>query len=216
LKFISKFLSLNCFDSETNKLYTMKKLFFGLIILIFSSCSVENDSLDDSKTTRIEEIKNEKNIAVQRVMYNLLSPDEKYQLWSRKIDNLTNDKSLNAEQINLLEEVKSKLNRNYFDNSYSDDNKEVFKVVYLKDFLKKAKAIFIDNFIYNNFYTINSSRVEFEDNSPNTSCACYKGTTFWACGVVSPYTCKTPADPCTTKTTGCGLWLQDECDGKCS
>lgn len=194
----------------------MKKLFFGLTILIFSSCSVENDSLNDSKTTRIEEIKNEKNIAVQRVMYNLLSPDEKYYLWSQKIDNLTNDKSLNAEQINLLEEVKSKLNRNYFDDSYSDDKKEIFKVVYLKEFLKKAKDIFDDNFIYNSFYTINSSRILFvDDDSPINSCACYKGTTFWSCGVLSPYTCKTPPDPCSEKTKGCGLWLQDKCDGTC-
>lgn len=125
----------------------MKKLLFGFIILFLSSCSVENDSLNDSKTTRIQEIKNEKNIAVQRVMYNLLSPDEKYHLWSQKIDNLINDKGLNAEQIDLLEEVKSKLNTNYFDSSYSDDDKEIFKVVYIKEFLKKAKILFNDDFI---------------------------------------------------------------------
>ncbi len=193
----------------------MKNLIFGLFLLFITSCSTENESLNESKTSRIQEIKNEKNIAVQRVMYNLLTPDEKYRLWSEKIDNIIKDKNLNIEQVSLIKEVKSKLNKNYFDDSYTDDNKEIFKVVYLKEFFKKAKANFSDDFIYLNFYTINTSRVEFVDDNPNTACACYKGTTFWSCGVVSPYTCKTPANPCTSKTTGCGLWWQDPCDGKC-
>ena len=194
----------------------MKKLFMLSLIfmcLFISSCSVENDKSTLENKIAVQEIKSQKNVVVQRVMYSLLTPEEKQLLWTQKIDVLVSDLKLNYEQIKLLTEVKSHLTVEYFNDSISNDSKEINKVFYMKGFLAEAKILFSAEFIYYNFYTINSSKTALPDEFTR-NCACNQST-LWTCGVVSPVTCRIPFYACTVTTSGCGLWWGSSCDGQC-
>ena len=48
----------------------------------------------------------------------------------------------NNQQVSLLNNLKNQLNVNLFDTKLNIDEREVFKTIYVKDFLNKAKRLF--------------------------------------------------------------------------
>ena len=197
----------------------MKKIFvlLGIFsIALTTSCSMENGSITNEDKSAVQEIKNEENVAVQRVMYNILTPEEKHLLWTQKIDALVNSGKLNVEQVKLLSEVKNNLTIEYFNDSISNDKKEIIKIYYMKNFLKKAQTLFNNEFIYYNFFSINSSKAMARTAPLDdfTNCGCHRGT-IWTCGVISPVSCKIPDNYCRESNSGCGLWYSYPCDGEC-
>ncbi len=85
----------------------MKKLIFTFasILCLLTSCS-SNDKIEEADLNlKIDRVLKEKNNDAQRIMYNLLSADEKYMLWMDKIDKIIKEDNLNIAQLNLIYEL---------------------------------------------------------------------------------------------------------------
>lgn len=199
-----------------NNYFIMKKVFaiFGLAISsILFSCS-ENESINSSKEivneSKISQVLNEKDYESQKLMYNNLSSDEKYKLWNDKIEKIINKNNLNEEQKTLLQELKKNMFVGIFDETENNDKAEIFKNIYVKDFLKKASKIFNREFIRANFYYI--SKISSERRySGESSCSCNIGATFTCTYRIECRSLQT----CRSSTSGCGFLGAFECNGNC-
>lgn len=184
----------------------MKKLilFFIFFITIFSSCSSNDFEQNEASNARISAVKNEDNIEIQKLKYSMLTKTEKLTLWSEKLEEISLNKKLSSEQLSLLNDLKSNLDVTVFDKN-NNDKKEVFKNIYVANFLKKAKKVFSSEYIYKFFYTFNG---KFADDT--NYCTCSAGAIF-TCGIgvdCGSSSCKVLSD-------GCGFLGLYECDGRC-
>lgn len=193
----------------------MKKLILTLSIafMLFCSCT-SNDALETkNSSSRISSVLNEKNYESQKLMYQLLSKEEKHKIWTDKIDILILDSSLSDQQINLLNDLKNHLNNNLFDKTQNNDDREVFKTIYAKDFLSKAKNLFSYKYIYENFFTINGNiSLSKTGTPPLPVCSCNQGSIFSCAGISAD--CKA-TDKCRNDSDGCGFLGMFECNGNC-
>lgn len=194
----------------------MKKsiVIFGLLIgLTIISCS-QNDLNRDSNlsvnTSKINQVLNVHDYESQKLMYISLTSEEKFNLWNNKLDVLLQNDFLNMEQKNLLKDLKKELFVDFFDSSENNDKAEIFKNIYIKDFLHKASKIFTADYIHNNFYTISN-------NSQNkvyygvSGCTCNIGATFTCTYHIECKSLKT----CRESSSGCGFLMAFECNGNC-
>jgi len=192
----------------------MKKLILtlGIVLSLLSSCTTSDDSTTNQENSKISSVLKEKNYDSQKLMYQMLSKNEKHQIWANKIDVLISDSSLNSQQIYLLNDLKNHLNVNIFDNKSNNDEREVFKTIYAKDFLNKAKYLFSYEYVHENFFTINgtSNLMKIADTKPVCSC---NQTSIWSCAM-NTSTCKS-TDKCRTDSDGCGFAGMFECNGNC-
>ena len=190
----------------------MKKLILtlGIVLSLFSSCS-NDDSLKNEENSRISAVLKEENYDAQKIMYRMLSNEEKLQLWQDKLSTMILNDGLNEKQINLIQDLKAHLNANLFDNSGNNDKREIFKNVYAKDFLKKSQSLFTPKYFTESFYNI-SNRIAIDDDGPNKpDCTCNQSS-IWSC--VGLPDCKA-SDKCDSTTDGCGFLGFSECDGRC-
>lgn len=186
----------------------MKKLILSLSITISLLCSCTNndDLVTKNSDARISNVLKEKNYDSQKLMYRMLSNDEKRMIWIEKIDNLISIKKFNSKQIDLLIDLKSNLTVDLFDESSNNDKKAVFKTVYVKQFLKKSEKVFSPEEFNDYFYSITSKAI-----TP-PSCSCNIGS-IYSCAGVSSDCVKTTF--CTVSTVGCGFLTMFECTGRC-
>lgn len=190
----------------------MKKLILtlGIVLSLFSSCS-NDDSLKNEENSRISAVLKEENYDAQKIMYRMLSNEEKLQLWQDKLSTMILNDGLNEKQINLIQDLKAHLNANLFDNSGNNDKREIFKNVYAKDFLNKSQSLFTPKYFTESFYNI-SNRIAIDDDGPNKpDCTCNQSS-IWSC--VGLPDCKA-SDKCDSTTDGCGFLGFSECDGRC-
>lgn len=191
----------------------MKKLILTLAIVLSlsSSCTTEDDTTKQGNS-KITSVLKEKNYDTQKIMYRMLSNEEKHQIWEDKLDVLISDSSLNSQQIYLLNDLKNHLNVNLFENKSNNDEREVFKTIYAKDFLNKAKSLFTYEYVSENFFTINGnlSLVKLADTKPVCSC---NQTSIWSCVGINER-CK-ETDKCRKDSDGCGFLGFSECNGNC-
>lgn len=202
-----KYLSINL------KTYFMKKLILTLSmsLLLFCSCS-DNEAFEkQNNESKISAVLKEENYDTQKIMYRMLSNEEKLQLWQDKLSTMIQIDELNEKQIDLIKDLKAHLNADLFDNNGNNDKREIFKNVYAKDFLKKSQSLFTPKYFTENFYNI-SNRIAIDDDGPNKpDCTCNQSS-IWSC--VGLPDCKA-SDKCDTTTDGCGFLGFSECDGRC-
>ena len=142
---------------------------------------------------------------------------EKFKIWDDKIDNILEKNDITKEQSDLIYELKSRLSINLFKDIKSNDEKEIFKTIFLKNFLKKSINVFSEDFIYDNFYSI-SSNINYiaapgePDEGELPGCTCNRGS-IWSC-VGASFECKS-TNKCSDTTTGCGFFTMFECNGRC-
>lgn len=198
----------------------MKKVIFCLIasLALFNlvSCSDNNDIEEVSNNKRISQVLNEKNYATQKIMYSLLNEEEKFKIWNDKIDNILLKNNLTKEQSDLIYELKNNLSLNLFKDKEINDEREIFKTIFVKNFLKKTIGVFTEEFIVDNFYNV-SSRIEYiadpgdPDNGELPGCTCNRGS-MWSCS--GSFECKS-TNKCSDTTSGCGFLTMFECNGRC-
>ncbi|GEM54013.1 hypothetical protein B0A58_03540 [Flavobacterium branchiophilum NBRC 15030 = ATCC 35035] len=206
----------------------MKKLMFlfAFIMFTFLSCS-DNENANSQNSaqivnTKINEVLKEKNIISQKIMYNLLSKEDKFKIWNDRLTKIIHNDKLTEQQLNLLNDLKSQLSVSLFNNDSMNDNREIFKNVYIKTFLKKSIAVFSEEFIYNNFYTLSnksndqiiSREIVLENNivGPKSKCTCNIGS-IWSCSGLG--TCRRSDCEPTQNWGGCGFLMFFDCNGKC-
>ena len=206
-------------------------LSFSMAFLFFTSCSKENEPeniIINSK--KIATVVSEKNIDNQKLMYNMLSKEEKFTLWINKLNNISLNPYFNQEQIDLINELKSNLSVDLFDSNPINDKKEVFKAIYVNDFLKKSKNLFNTDEMYLLFFTVNDLKKKNETSKiagdttlnsewdtgigwgPATNCTC-NTTSIWSCA--AGIDCIYKKDNCKILASDCGFLTMYECNGKC-
>jgi hypothetical protein len=195
----------------------MKKVIFGLItsLALFNlvSCSNNNEIEETASNKRISQVLNEKNYATQKIMYSLLNEEEKFKIWNDKIENILQKNNLTKEQSDLIYELKNNISLNLFKDGERNDEREIFKTIFVKNFLKKTVNVFTEDFIVNNFYYLseNSARTVFGNADDLADCTCNIGS-MWSCS--GSFECK-ETDKCADTTSGCGFLTFFECTGRC-
>lgn len=189
----------------------MKKLFLTLSIAVLLFCSCSNNETNDlqNRETKISAVLNEKNYDTQKIMYRMLSNEDKLQIWQNKIDNMILNDKLNKEQINLIEDLRSNLTAELFDQKKNNDAREIFKSVYVKKFINKAQFLFKPEYFASNFYELNN-KVSFDSDKPDCTC---NQSSIWSCAMQSN-DCQS-SDKCKTTSDGCGFLTMSSCNGRC-
>lgn len=193
----------------------MKKVIFGLIasLALFNlvSCSDSNEIDEISRNKRISQVLNEKNYATQKIMYSLLNEEEKFKIWNDKIENIIQNNNLTKEQSDLLYELKNNISVNLFKDREKNDEREIFKTIFVKNFLKKTINVFSEDFIVSNFYYINYDTAKLAPIGDLPDCTCNIGS-MWSCS--GSFECK-ETNKCADTTSGCGFLTFFECTGRC-
>lgn len=208
----------------------MKKLIvvLGITLSLLYSCTNDEIKSNDINEARIASVLSEKNTDAQKSMYRMLSKEDKQALWINKLDSLITDKNLNETQTKLLTGLRSQLTVSIFDDNSNNDQREVFKNVYIPYFIKEAQEIFSKDYIYNNFYEIQNYPKTLAMSTSNnglnnrsgdigiggeTACTCNVGSMV-SCG--SGISCRQPLwEGCTSTTSGCGAFWVYSCNGMC-
>lgn len=187
----------------------MKKLFALLIFVgVLYSCSDESNQPTVQENQRVAAVLKESNFENQKLMYQMLSNQDKNFLWHSKMDKMLADQRLTEAQANLLADLKSHFTTELFDQTSRNDQREVFKNVYVTGFLKKAQKLFAWEYIHSNFYTI-GAKVPPGGSLPECTC---NTSSMWSCAMRDD--CR-PSSTCLTTMDGCGFATMYECDGKC-
>lgn len=189
-----------------------------IMLQIFTSCT-DDEKLQTESKQRISEVLDEENVESQRLMYSLLTKNEKFEIWESKLNKLISNDNFNTEQIKLIKELKSHFTINLFDSSIiKNDEKEIFKNIIVPKFLEEAKDLFTYETIYNSFFTIGDggefSSLDLTGQDPlgKPNCTCNKGSLFSCAGIVED--CQTSRN-CRVTADGCGFATMFECNGKC-
>lgn len=146
-------------------------------------------------------------------MYSLLNEEEKFKIWNDKIENIIQNNNLTKEQSDLLYELKKNISINLFKDREKNDEREIFKTIFVKNFLKKTVNVFTEDFIINNFYYLseNSARAIIGNADELPDCTCNIGS-MWSCS--GSFECK-ETNKCADTTSGCGFLTFFECTGRC-
>lgn len=191
----------------------MKKHLFYLAVLISTVISCTHDSGIEKKSSesRISEVLTETNYSTQKIMYSLLNEQEKFKIWNDKIDTILANKNLTKKQSELIQELKNNLSINLFKDGVVNDEREIFKSIFVTSFLKKTINVFNEDFIINNFYYITENSANATRSSELPDCTCNIGS-MWSCS--GSFECR-DSNKCKDTTHGCGFLTFFECTGRC-
>ncbi|WP_163398326.1 bacteriocin fulvocin C-related protein [Flavobacterium fluviatile] len=182
------------------------------------------DSRADYKIDKVFALEKED---VQRNAYTLLTQEEKYTLWIKKLESLIDNGSfyksetisLNSKQKALIQELKNKVTKNVFADKPNDE-KEYFLNIYAPKFLKKAQKVFTYDQMGLIFYKISKTQ---EDINLKKLSVTSKANSEGGCNCAAGgyFTCQWGGDKCAANTdcrdprANCGFMWSSPCDGDC-
>lgn len=202
------------------------------LLMIFQGCKTsEVDALVESKA--IEEFWNLSSPGEKRLAFNVLTPQERYEVWSRSFSQLLKGSALNTKQKELVRN----LSANFTSSLFEDEQVEArasFLVSFMPKWRKNAEGILSDSEIrvLSKFPTFGRSSSNWingaldEPKSPNVltslgsarrsagNCDCHAGNQY-DCDyetTTTVYSCK---GACERRSFGCGDWWLQSCDGVC-
>lgn len=173
-------------------------------IVLFSSCTKheghEKLSLN-FKNPAINQVFMQENLQLQKIMYNSLSPNEKVELWSKKLDAVLDLRRFSKVQRKFIMEVKEILNPNLFEygniNNFDD---QIIK--------QKAFELFGVDESRNILSSLSINNPELNFAQPTADCICSVESS-WCGNIACGYDfCK--------EGSGCGTLFLYTCDGKCN
>lgn len=192
---------------------------FVFVLLSCQKQSINKDNFTKNSTTHtiirvLDSVANED----LKTTYLSLTSTEKKEVWLAHIDTFISKHSLNSDQLNLLDSMKSIINIVDFDTTSQYTSKQYFDDWYLvaKDFFSNEEIVLICFTLFDNIADEISSYRPVGDlpnppvNPPD--CTCNLGS--WFACVGDPEKCK-PDDDC-RKVKGCGfIWIWT-CNGRCN
>ncbi len=203
-------------------------LFTAYVLLLFS-CSkqaAKGDSTFFSESSKLRISKVESILARdnRKLAYSLLTPQEKYYIWMKHLENAGNDPSFTHEQKNVINEAKTFLSVSYFEGSkmLSDKSFDILKYRVSKLFTENFKTR-IFNDLTNKDEVINIQKSVSPNMVGPVVCECHKESDFCGrydfnsgpCAYI--YRCEKlstcPSNP--GNNSGCGWFWNESCDGKC-
>ncbi len=189
-----------------------------VLLLLIVACSSEfeitrNDNIGYQK--RINQVINEKDISIQRIMYSMLEKEDKHKYWHDKLDNLLKEKSLNDKQLSVLNLIREHLTIEIFENNENNE-KIIFKTFHAKKIITDLVENFELKFITENFYSLKNGDLSIVE-PPSFDGQAARDCT---CNIGSLFTCAVGVDcrsysPCKSSESGCGFLWQYTCNGNC-
>ncbi len=199
------------------------KILIAFSLIIITSCLKQTNvpnyiTLNDTEN-KIKAWENLPDVLSQRMAFGLLTPDEKAFFWNRHISNFVNSNNFNHKQLDLINEMCSKITaRLYSDNKYAI----IFKVTDIDPWIEKASKVFSDTEIFQLAFNYNTNLIQFlapKNNFKNSNCDCEIGSNFTCYKVVSwppkvTYgNCTATRQTCIISEGGCGFLATGNCDG---
>jgi len=204
-------------------------IFFGFFALFLLSCAKEKTAVNFSQDqlllkgnelfSKIEKIEGVEN---RKLAYSNLSNAERYSVWNGKLEKLLNSNKFTKEQKIRISALKDKLSIGLFN---PGDDREVFKSIWLPEWIRNSKPYFNEIQIYNIAFTLDDEIIPSINNELQTS-GSESGDNMCFCAVYSNFTCLYSyfgnpafgtchklATSCITKVRGCGALWDDDCDG---
>ena len=207
--------------------------FFVLSTVLFS-CSrdsgllgtelpiIENGDTGYSILARFDKLNGREN---RRLAYTQLSENERFQLWTARLEYAMQNGSYNNAQLVVIKKLKDRLNVNIFKES---DEREIFKTIWFPSWIKESSKVLSDYQIYNLAISLDQpilgNNVDaiartalLSENGSESDCFCALHSR-WTCPSfsippsVSFGTCLKVGD-CEAKIDGCGALYDDDCDG---
>ncbi|WP_285008994.1 bacteriocin fulvocin C-related protein [Pedobacter faecalis] len=191
-------------------------------VCVLLGCAKDESNLSGFEPTKqsvatLQKIQRLQGFEEARIAYASLSQNERHSLWMTKLQLAIESNKYNSNQVKLIKDIMKSLKIDFF---RKGEYKEVFKTAILPDWIERSKSIFTKDEIYNLLFTLeNSNGANFSISSsgdeqlPACHCArgsnwtCYLGGgNFANCWVLVAY-------DCVTQSTGCGAFMDDECDG---
>ena len=203
-------------------------LFIMAFILLVLSCRKNTDIKENvSLTSNGEKLLASINVLAQhevkKVAYSSLSDKDRFELWQAKLENEASKEIYSSEQKSIISELKNHLTVAIFKNS---DEKQVFNLTWLPNWVNRSKRVFNDLQIHNIAFTIGD--IEASDiNTKSLTSSGSEGDSGCICALNSNFTCPSftigwpPSatyGPCTLQgscisSRGCGALWDQECDG---
>ncbi len=206
----------------------MKRILILLSAVVLYNCTTEkqDDLLDVVSQEKVNQVNHAKSKSEQRLLYSVLSPNEKRHIWVTKFDNLIENKKseFDNQQIDLLIKLRDTIdNSNLFDNSdeaiyfKSISFPEIIKALNRRFTTKQLKRILyeVKNFPSSNKRLMTRSGVVNKDKRieeyVSSRCNCARGGVLINdCGELEMC-----VYDCSEETQYCGyLWMQN-CVGTC-
>lgn len=192
-----------------------------LIVLTVLGCTKKNSDFQN-KPELLTEIKNmEFQPLAQRLSYNMLTKDEKKEIWSKQIGFVSSLSELNIEQSKKLNELKELVATIDFSNEFINRNHDLavtlndWKIDALKIFGKSLLKQIVAEVHTNDYllqivklYTKNKDISTQRPPSPGGNCTCNINSD-WCSTACWPTSCK-------RSEIGCGTLFLSPCDGKCA
>jgi hypothetical protein len=187
----------------------LKFVMLSSVILVYSCAKKQENLVSKETLTNSAAIKftlNAKTTEIQKGMYNLLTPEEKSEIWNQKFSNYLIDNDLNREQRKFVEELRQIATPNFFDPTQisfkNSINENKIRINAMNLFGVDGAFILLNSI---------SNKKDFTpfDATPSGDCSCSR-TSDW-CG---SYTiCR--AWICTNTSSGCGTMWSYSCNGSC-
>lgn len=238
---------------KISKTVIMKSVIYNFFVL-FAFFTMYNCT-DDSNLTveRSERVSIEKILSVlnmpdessRKLAYSLLNGQERMKIWKDKFEILINESKLfgikvqlTEGEISLVQEINSKLELHLFEHTQSDE-KEIFKNVYIPEFINRAEEVFENKYLlgmifYENTVILNKKIKRNIENadisdlidsfngrnegvigeiSDKKDCDCSVGSFFSCAWGQHDDHCK--KSECEETNGGCGFLLLSDCDSIC-
>ena len=171
------------------------------IINIQEWLSENKNRLDKVTLTDLQAISSEE---LQKDIFRIIPAENKAQIWRDKL-NLLSNSLLDKEQIRLIQQIRTKLNKDFFDpasSNQSENNK------FAGEMTKKVIEVFGKKTAERYFARIENS-ISITSFSDGVDCNCNKSDD-WCPDIGS---CKGACD--NSDSWGCGLFWSKPCNGKC-
>lgn len=199
------------------------KILFAFILILVSSCVKQsivpyNNILNDSEK-KIQALLNLPDALSQRMAFSLFTSEQKALFWNKHISNSVNNNNFNEEQLELINEMSSKITaRLYSDKKYA----AIFKVTDIDPWLQKATKVFSNTDIFQLAFNYRNNLIQYntpKNNFQHSNCDCEVGSNFTCYKIVSwppkiTYgNCSATRQTCIITESGCGFLASSDCDG---
>lgn len=124
-----------------------------LLILVFTSCNTNEDSIGKSSKikstyTSIMKLSNRDDM---KLAFSTLSSEEKFQMWDKKYEDLLNGNQYNEKQKEFIVHLKNSINLNVFSKTIES---EVFKTYGSENLILDSKKLFDEIDVHYLFYEL--------------------------------------------------------------
>ncbi|MBP6022062.1 bacteriocin fulvocin C-related protein [Ferruginibacter sp.] len=184
------------------------KLLLTCYLIALISCNkspdlIAKDEVTISKTAITQILNISNNQQAQRSMYNLLSANEKSEIWMQKFTGFLNENNLNSKQKLFVQRIKNLMTPQFFVNN------SIKEKVNEPELKATAINLFGVDVAFSLLCTLEKSPIPNTVDPGGTDCTCSKSSDW--CGQYT--TCLGAI--CTETNSGCGTFWSYSCTGRC-